>query len=102
LVRAALSTVTCLVPMLPASIDIDERHILRRLRRSLPTTVLANIPAPLGFGTLRRAGRAHDGVQQEVGPDVASWPRYGWASNMASASCDANGRHRCPRQQYPP
>jgi hypothetical protein len=48
-VRAALAAVTRLVPMPPVGIDIDERHFLRTLRRSLPTTVLANIPAPLGF-----------------------------------------------------
>ena len=99
-VRAALAAVTRLVPMPP--VDIDERHFLRGLRRSLPTTVLANIPTPLGFEAFRRTGRGHDGVQQAVGPDGVRRDRYGRAFNIASASCDANSRHRCPQQQYPP
>lgn len=101
-VRAALAAVARLVPLPPVGIDVDERHFLRRLRRSLPTTVLANIPAPLGFEAFRRVGRHHDGVQQEAGPDGTRRPRYGWAFNMTGASCDANSHHRCPRQQYPP
>jgi hypothetical protein len=82
-VRAALAAVTRLVPMLPAGIDIDERHFLRRLRRSLPTTVLANIPAPLGFEAFRWAGRTRDGVQQDEGPDGGRRHRYGWAFKLA-------------------
>jgi hypothetical protein len=101
-VRAALAAVTRLAPMPPVGIDVDERHFLRKLRRSLPATVLATVPAPLGFEAFRQAGRAHNDVQQEVGPDGTRRHRYGWAFNMASASCDANSRHRCPRQQYPP
>ena len=94
-VRAGLAAVTRLVPMPP--VDIDERHFLRGLRRSLPTAVLANIPTPLGFEAFRRTGRGHDGVQQAVGPDGVRRDRYGWAFNIASASCDANSRHRCPQ-----
>lgn len=82
-VRAALAAVTRLVPTLPAGINIDERHFLRRLRRPLPTTVLANIPAPLGFEAFRWAGRARDGVQQDEGPDGGRRHRYGWAFNIA-------------------
>jgi hypothetical protein len=68
-VRASLAAVTRLIPILPAGIDIDEHHFLRRLRRSLPTTVLANIPAPLGFEAFRWTGQVRDGVQQDEGPD---------------------------------
>lgn len=101
-VQAALRVVTRLIPMPPVGIDIDQRHFLRRLRRSLSTTALANIPAPIGFDSLRRGRRTERGAQQEVGHDDTKPGRYGWAFNMANASCDASSHPPCPRQQSPP
>lgn len=99
-VRAAFAAVADLVPEQP--VGIDPRHLLYGLRRSLPWSVLADIPAPLGFKVSWRMARASDGDQQGVGPDVLPGPRYGWVFNLASASCDVNSRHRCPRQPCPP
>lgn len=73
-VRAVLAAVAALVPEPP--VGIDHHHLLRGLRRSLPLSVLVDIPAPLGFKVFRRVGRASDG-QQGVGPDVVPWARYG-------------------------
>lgn len=96
-VRTAIGVIAHLMPDLPIGI---EAGFLHRLRRSLPTTVLAFVPAPLGFGVRRQIGDVHD--QHEVGPDPLAWPGYGRVFSPASSSCDARRLRRCQRQQYPP
>jgi hypothetical protein len=46
-VRAGVAAIADLVPGLP--VQIGEAGLLGRLRRSLPMTAFADIPAPLGF-----------------------------------------------------
>jgi hypothetical protein len=101
-VGSALAAVARLAPDPSVGIDIGQGHVLRRLRRSLPMTILADIPAPLGFEAFRPAGRARDRSQHEAWPDGAIMSRYGWVFNGVGPSCDASSRHRCPRQPCPP
>jgi hypothetical protein len=66
-VRAGVAAIADLVPGLP--MQIGQVGLLGRLRRSLPMTALANIPAPLGFRGPVVADDAPGRVQHEVGPD---------------------------------
>lgn len=99
-VRTGLAAVADLMPEL--SVGIGQAGFLRGLRRSLPMTVLACTPAPLGFGARTQIGHAHVRNQHEVGPDRPVWPGYGRAFSPASAPCDANLHPRCPRQPSRP
>jgi hypothetical protein len=101
-IGAALAAITRLTPDPSVGIDIGQGHSLRGLRRSLPTTILADIPAPLGFEAFGPTGRARDRSQQEAWPDGATMSRYGRMFNMVRPSCAASSRHRCPRQPCPP
>ena len=97
-VHGGLSVIADLVPELLA--PVHQAGLLQKLRRSLPTAVLACIPAPLGFGAGGQSRDVHN--QHEMGPDQPAWPRYGCAFSPAGSSCDAKCLRQCQRQQSPP
>ena len=97
-VRAGIAAITNLVPGLQA--DISQAGVLHGLRRSLPTSVLACIPVPLGFGARRQSGDAHG--QHDMGPDQPLWPGYGHLFSPAGSLCNAKHLRQCQRQRSPP
>ena len=79
-----------------ARLDLG-RHVLLRLRRSLPPELLNSLPAPLGFRPSFRTG-----LQQDMGPDGDFGALYGMEAEVIGAPCDTNRSIQSPRLLRPP